>query len=121
MRKSDKLLMAAVTGIAVGLAATPGGAQEKKSEVKCWGINGCGSQAKCAVTDADLKAFRALLGDKEYEAKWGKSETHGCGSSAKCGSMAQILNWMPASEEKCKAEGGYVVEDKDGKKVARKV
>jgi hypothetical protein len=121
MTRREKLLTAAVTGIAMGLSAPAiQAADEKKGEVKCFGINSCGSSAKCAVSAEDLKAFKALLGDKEYEAKWGKSEVHGCGSSAKCGSMTKILNWMPASADKCKADGGYVVEEKDGKKVARK-
>jgi hypothetical protein len=122
MNRREKLLMAAVTGIAMGLSASATqAADEKKGDVKCYGVNSCGSSAKCAVTDADLKAFRTLLGDKEYEAKWGKSETHACAGSAKCGAMAKILNWMPTTAEKCKSDGGYVVEEKDGKKVARKV
>jgi hypothetical protein len=122
MNRREKLLMAAVTGIAMGLSApATEAADEKKGDVKCFGINGCGSSAKCAVSADDLKAFKTLFGDKEYEAKWGQSEAHGCGSSAKCGAMAKVLNWQPASAEKCKAGGGYVVEEKDGKKVARKV
>ena len=85
MNRREKLLMAAVTGIAMGLSApATEAADEKKGDVKCFGINGCGS-------------------------------------SAKCGAMAKVLNWQPASAEKCKAGGGYVVEEKDGKKVARKV
>jgi len=121
MKRREKLLMAAVTGIAVGLSAgATDAADEKKGDVKCYGVNSCGSSAKCAVSADDLKAFRSLLGEKDYEAKWGKSETHGCGTSAKCGAMSKILNWMPASAEKCKAEGGFLLEEKDGKKVARK-
>ena len=121
MSKREKLLMAAVTGIAMGLSAPVATvAQEKKGDVNCFGINGCGKSAKCSVTDADIKAFRTLLGDKEYESKFGKTETHSCGSTAKCGAASKILNWVPVSPEKCKGEGGYVVEEKDGKKVARK-
>ena len=71
-------------------------------------------------TSADIWRFRTLLGDKEFETKFGKSETHTCGSHAKCGASSGILNWTPTAADKCKADGGYVVEDKDGKKVARK-
>lgn len=121
MTKREKLLMAAVTGIAMGMS-TPAtnAADEKKGDVKCFGINGRGSSAKCSVTADDLKAFRTLLGDKEYESKFGKSEVHTCGSHAKCGAESGILNWTPTTADKCKAGNGYVVEDKDGKKVARK-
>ena len=73
MNRREKLLMAAAAGIAMGLSpAAASAADLKKGEVKCFGINGCGSNAKCGVTDADLKAFRTLLGDKEYEAKFGE-------------------------------------------------
>ena len=121
MTRREKLLMAAVTGIAMGLSApATKAADEKKGDVKCFGINSCGSHAKCGVTTDDLKAFRTLLGDKEFESKFGKSETHTCGSHAKCGASSGILNWTPTAADKCKADGGYVVEEKDGKKVARK-
>ena len=121
MNRREKLLMAAAAGIAMGLSGPGASAADVKAgEVRCFGINGCGSHAKCGVTDADLKAFRTLLGDKEYESKFGKSETHTCGSTAKCGASSKILNWMPTAAAKCKTDGGYVVEEKDGKKVARK-
>ena len=43
----------------------------------------------------DLDAFKALLGEKEYQTRFGKSETHSCGSTAKCGASMKILNWWP--------------------------
>lgn len=118
MSKREKLLMAAVAGIGLGLSA-PTHAQ-KKDEVKCYGINGCGSQAKCSVSGDDLKAFQTLLGAKEYATKFGKSEAHGCGAHAKCGASSQILNWVPTTQGECKAQGGYVVEESNKKKVAKK-
>ena len=119
MTKREKLLVAAVAGIAMG-AASPRPAQaQDKGEVKCWGINGCGSHAKCGITQADLDAFKTLLG-KDYEKLYGKSAVHSCGAHAKCGGEFNILNWVPAAPGECKAKGGYVVEEKDGKKVARK-
>jgi hypothetical protein len=90
--------------------------------VKCWGINGCGSHAKCAVSAGDLKAFKALLGDAEYAKRFGKSEAHACGAHAKCGASDQILNWVPTGLAECKAQGGYLVEESgpEKKKVAKK-
>lgn len=121
--RERKLLLAAVAGISVGLTAPPASSEQKKADdVKCWGINGCGSHAKCAVSDADLKAVRSLLGDQEFQSRFGKSELHSCGSHAKCGASSQILNWTTATPEACKAEGGYLVEEvgADKKKVAKK-
>jgi len=124
MKKRDKsFLMAAVAGISMGLSApTPGLAGDKKDEVKCWGVNGCGSHAKCSVADADIKAFQTLLGEKEFQDKFGKSEAHSCGSHAKCGASSKIINWIPTSAAECKAQGGYIVEEvgADKKKVAKK-
>ncbi len=118
--KKDKLLMAAIAGITLGVTAPPGAIAGDKDEVKCWGINSCGSHAKCSVGEDDLAAFKALLGAKEYAAKYGKSEAHACGSHASCGGSAQILNWTTATAGECKAKGGYVVETQGGKKVAKK-
>jgi hypothetical protein len=124
MNKLEKsLLMAAVAGIGMGLSAPArSAADEKAGDVKCWGINGCGSHAKCSVGADDLKAFQALLGEQEFKARFGKSEAHSCGSHAKCGASSQIINWVPTSLDKCKAEGGYVVEETGSpkKKVAKK-
>lgn len=121
MSKREKFLMAAVAGISLGASAPARSeAGEAKGEVKCYGINGCGSHAKCAVSSGDLEAFQALLGAKEYAAKFGKSEVHSCGSHAKCGASSQILNWVPTSQAECKAKGGYLVEEVDKKKVAKK-
>jgi hypothetical protein len=121
MDKREKLLMAAVAGLSLGLTAPPPGrADEKKGDVKCWGVNGCGSHAKCSVTAEDLKAFRTLLGDKDYEQRFGKSEVHACGSHAKCGAESQILNWTNTSAADCKTQGGYVVDEVNKKKVAKK-
>jgi hypothetical protein len=124
MKKREKsFLMAAVAGIGLGFTASvPGNAEEQKTDVKCWGVNGCGSHAKCSVSDADLKAFQTLLGEKEFKDKFGKSEVHSCGSHAKCGASSKIINWTPTSAAECKAQGGYIVEEvgADKKKVAKK-
>ena len=112
-KRETTLLMAAVAGISMGLSAQTASvaAEESKGDVKCWGINGCGSHAKCSVAAEDLKAFQTLLGEKDYKKLFGKSEAHSCGSHAKCGASSQILNWVPTSLDECKAQGGYIVEE----------
>lgn len=119
--KKDKLLMAAIAGIALG-ASTPGAASadDAKPEVKCYGVNGCGVHAKCSVSSDDLEAIKTLVGAKEYAARYGKSEAHSCGAHAKCGASSSILNWVPASAAQCKTDGGFVVRTENGKKVAKK-
>ena len=121
MSKREKFLMAAVAGISLGVSApASSAAKDSKDDVKCYGINGCGSHSKCAVSTDDLNAFKTLLGEKEYAAKFGSSEAHACGVHAKCGAASQILNWVPTSRTECKAQGGYVVEEVGKKKVAKK-
>jgi hypothetical protein len=122
MTKRDlRFLMAAVTGMSLA-ASTPAAtdAAEKKAEVRCWGINSCGS--KCAVTDGDIKAFKDMLGEREYSSRFEKTEAHACSAHAKCGAADHILNWEPASAADCKAKNGYLVEEvgPEKKKVAKK-
>ena len=119
--KKDTLLRAALAGLSVGLAASATSpAQDKPVDVKCYGINGCGSHAKCSVSAADIEAVRKLLGEKDFTSRFGKSEVHSCGSHAQCGSGAQILNWVPTKAGECKAQGGILIEETAGKKVAKK-
>jgi hypothetical protein len=116
----QRLLLAAVTGM---LGAAPSlKAQEplKQGEVKCYGVNSCGAHAKCAVSNEDLAAARKFLGNKEFKAKFGKSEAHSCGAHAKCGSASKVLNWTPASADACREQGGFTIDGADGSKAARK-
>jgi hypothetical protein len=118
MRKREKLLMAAVAGITLGVSSPVATAAEK-DDVKCYGVNGCGSHAKCSVKDDDLGAVKTLLG-ADYDKMFGKAEAHSCGSHAKCGASSRILNWIPTSAGECHSKGGVVIEDVGGKKVAKK-
>jgi hypothetical protein len=120
MTKKEKLLAAAVAGIALGVSAPRAAAQGKVDEVKCWGVNGCGSHAKCAVKDDDLGAVKKLLGEREYTKRFGKSEAHACGSHAKCGASSEILNWTTTTAGECSAQGGFLIEAVGGRKVAKK-
>lgn len=115
---AEKLLMAAIAGISLGVTS-PAPAVADDAEVHCYGINGCGSHAKCSVKDDDIAAVKKLLG-RDFEAKFGKTEAHGCGSHAKCGASSKILNWTPTSAGECKEKGGLLIDTVDGKKVAKK-
>ena len=55
------------------------------------------TRAGMFATDADLKAFQTLLGEQAFQEKFGKSETHSCGSHAKCGASSKIINWSPTT------------------------
>jgi len=120
--RNRKLMAAALAGIAAGAMGTErvlaqeGGAS---TEVKCYGINSCGAHASCAVSQQDLDAVRRLLGSDDYEGRFGKSEVHSCGAHASCGASSQILNWTTTTPEQCTEDGGLLIEEKDGKKVAR--
>ncbi len=115
--KNQKLLIAAVAGIMAGTTTPARGADAK--DVQCYGINGCGSHAKCSVTQEDLDAVKKLLGAKAYDERFGKSEVHSCGSHAKCGASDRILNWTPASAATCKEKGGLLIDGAAGKRVAK--
>ncbi|HEX9637868.1 MAG TPA: hypothetical protein VGB99_10050 [Acidobacteriota bacterium] len=120
MGRKQNLLMAAVAGITFGISQPQVSAgEEEGAEVKCYGINGCGSHASCAVSQADLDAVKALLGDEGYGKQFGKSEVHGCGSHAKCGASSGILNWTSTSKQECSEAGGLLIEEVGGKKVAK--
>jgi hypothetical protein len=121
-KKTQRLAMAAIAGIGIGLASpAPVLAQDKSTDtVKCYGINSCHAQAKCSVKGDDLAAVRTFLGDAEYNTRFGKSKAHSCGAHAKCGSNRQILNWTPVSAPACEAQGGILIDKVDGKKVAKK-
>jgi hypothetical protein len=118
--KGEKFLMAAVAGLTVGASAPMLAVAADKDEVKCYGVNSCGHHSMCAVKDDDLAAVRKLLGDQAYKDQFGKSETHACGSHAKCGASSKILNWTTMSAGDCHSKGGLVIEQAEGKKIAKK-
>ena len=120
MKNRNKLVMAAVAGMALGAAAPAVMAQTKPGEVQCYGINGCTPEAKCAVSKEDLAAVKKLLGAADYSAKWAKSEAHTCSGKGSCGAMAQTLNWVPATAKVCKEKNGFTISTVKGQKVARK-
>ena len=121
MTSKKMLLMAAVAGMAIG-AAQPTQAQENNTaDVKCFGVNSCKAHAGCSVTDEQVAAVKSLLGDKSFKERFGKTRTHSCGAHASCGASSKFLNWTSISEDSCKEQSGYVVEEKDGKLVARQL
>ncbi|HLK21380.1 MAG TPA: hypothetical protein VKT81_20655 [Bryobacteraceae bacterium] len=118
--KRNRFLMAAVAGIAMGASAPAPLRGQDTDEVQCYGINSCHAQAKCGLEKTDIEAVRALLGDQEFKARFGKSRTHSCGAHSSCGAQEKILNWVQTSGAACKAQDGILIEDNGGKKVAKK-
>jgi len=121
-KRTNALVVAAVAGLAMGVMSP---AQEEnigqRTEVKCYGINGCAANSSCAVKADDLAAVKALLGTKAFNARFGKSKEHSCKAHAGCGASSQILNWTSASDDACKQAHGIVIEETDGKKVAKEL
>jgi hypothetical protein len=82
----------------------------QSARVKCYGINGCGANASCAVKADDISAVRMLLGKSGYKARFAKSKEHSCKAHASCGASSHILNWTPTSLESCTESHGIVIE-----------
>jgi hypothetical protein len=121
-KRTNALVVAAVAGLAIGATApaqeaTPG----QPAGVKCYGINGCAANASCAVKAEDLTAVKTLLGVKAYKARFGKSAEHSCKAHGSCGASSRILNWTTADEGTCQQSHGIVIEESDGKKVAKQL
>jgi hypothetical protein len=114
--------MAAVAGLTIGANAP---AQEpsagQPAGVKCYGINGGAANASCAVKADDLTAVRTLLGAKSYKARFGKSTEHSCKAHGSCGASSHILNWTTTDESTCQESHGIVIEESDGKWVAKQL
>ncbi len=123
-KNNKKVLLAALAGLAIGVAnpakalaqdAAPAG------ELKCYGINGCGQHASCAVKGDDIAAVRKLLGNKEFKKTFGKTKEHSCAAHASCGASFGKLNFTKTDADTCKQAGGIVIDEVDGQKVARKL
>ena len=121
-KKTNALVIAAVAGLAIGANAP---AQEasagQPAGVKCFGINGCAANASCGVKGDDLAAVRTLLGAKVFKARFGKSTEHGCKAQGSCGASSHILNWTASDADTCQQNHGIVIEESDGKKVAKQL
>ncbi len=123
MQTKKMLMMAALAGIALG-AGQPmqaHGQESSAKEVKCYGVNSCKAHSGCSVGADDVAAVKSLLGERDFTARFAKTKTHSCGAHASCGASSKILNWTSISEDSCKEQGGYVIDEQDGKKVAKKL
>lgn len=121
-KRTNALVVAAVAGLAIGIKAP---AQEanagQPAEVKCYGINGCAANSSCAVKAEDVAAVRALLGTAAFSERFGKTKEHSCKAHAGCGASSHILNWTNTSQDACQQAHGIVIEESDGKKVAKEL
>ena len=97
------------------------GAPGQPAGVKCYGINGCAANASCAVKAEDLAALKTLLGVKAYKARFGKSAEHSCKAHGSCGASSHILNWTTTDAGTCQQSHGIIIEESDGKKVAKEL
>ena len=119
-KKRNQFLMAAVAGIAMGSSTPTTLRAEDTAEVQCYGINSCHAQAKCGVQPSDIAAVRTLLGSQGYNSRFGKTKSHSCAAHASCGAQSKILNWVQTSGDACRQQDGILIDEKDGKKVAKK-
>jgi hypothetical protein len=121
-KKTNALVVAAVAGLAIGVKAPAQQANPgMPAEVKCYGINGCAANSSCAVKADDLAAVKSLLGRSAFNHQFGKSTEHSCKAHAGCGASSRILNWTSTSADSCQQAHGIVIEEQDGKKVAKKL
>ena len=121
-KRTNALVVAAVAGLAMGVKSPAQDANIGQSaEVKCYGINGCAANSSCAVKADDLAAVKTLLGKEAFNARFGKSKEHSCKAHAGCGASSHILNWTSTSEDACEQAHGIVIEETDGKKVAKEL
>lgn len=121
----EKLIMAALAGLMLGCTAV-GKAQSgqdagQASNVRCYGVNSCAGHAGCGVMAEDVAAVRKLLGDTDFDARFGKTKAHSCSAHSKCGASSHVLNWTLISESSCKESGGIVIDGGEGQKVAKKL
>lgn len=116
MSIKSSLLSAAALGLAAGgLVSThaPALAASSSGYEKCWGINSCKGTAGCGVSKSDIEATKQAFGDK-----YAKSSTHDCGGHNACAAAKTgELNWVKVPKETCISKGGFLIQEKAGKKV----
>ena len=118
---NQKLVLAAVAAISLAAAApAPVLGQDSPTDVKCYGVNSCKGHSGCGVKSDDVAAVKMLLGD-DFETQFGKTKTHSCAAHGSCGAKQHVLNWTKVSADDCKTQGGIVIEEQDGMKVAKKL
>jgi hypothetical protein len=68
-----------------------------------------------------VSAPETLLGTEAFNTRFGKSKEHSCKAHAGCGASSHILNWTGTSQDACQQAHGIVIEEADGKKVAKEL
>ena len=119
MSHQNKLMSAALAGLAVGMAAasTEGRAEEKKADaaVQCYGVNSCKGQNACSVSKDQVKVAAETFG-----LKFAKSKSLDCAGSSACAGKAGNLAWVNKPAADCFKDGGFIFEkQKDNKLVIR--
>lgn len=78
----------------------------------CFGINSCAGLNSCAVDAADVEAAAAVFGER-----FAKTALHGCATLGSCSAASGQLNRVDKkSDAECFAAGGFLIQEKEGKK-----
>src|SRR6266581_8253012 len=113
---NNRLILAAIAGITLAaVAPAPVLGQDSPTDLKCYGVNSCKGHSGCGVKSDDVSAVRMLLGGAEFKEQFGKTKTHSCAAHGSCGAKQHVLNWTKVSGDECKAQGGIVIEEAEGK------
>lgn len=116
----NELTKAALTGLVFGLAPQHQIGQAEMNAVpsvteKCFGINSCKGTSSCSVSKADIE-----VANSTFKNKFSKSKIHSCAGANTCSAKNGRLDWVPVAKGAClKIEGGFLIEDKDGKKIVK--
>jgi hypothetical protein len=117
-QKKKFILAAALCGIALGAQAANKTQKEAPQTVslsveKCYGINKCKGFNSCEVAQSDIAAVKA-----KFKNKFAKTSPYSCSGEVKGSAQKGYLGWLYVEAEAClKIEGGFLIEEKDGKKV----
>lgn len=116
----SQLTKAALAGLVLGVASQHQNANAEMTAApseteKCFGINSCKGTASCSVSKADIEAANVT-----FKNKFSKSKIHSCAGANACSAKNGRLDWLPVAKGTClKIEGGFLIEDKDGKKIVK--
>lgn len=125
MKKSAQIFAACVSVSAISMGAQGASQKEVKAEkkevkaektqvkvdkVNCYGVSSCKGKSACAVTKDDVEATKAVFKDK-----FTKTVPHGChGFDA---NKPGQLSYVSLPQDECFKKEGFLIEDKDGKRV----
>lgn len=117
-KNKSALVAAALCGVSLGMQAAAKEGDKPPQAVtqeveRCYGINRCKGMNSCDVSQSDIAAANA-----KYKNKFKNNSPYGCSGEVKGPAKKGYLGWIYVEAEGClKVDGGFLIEDKDGKKV----